>query len=379
MDILLIIILIIIILGCIIFVIICIAKQNNKIIGGTSEDKCDIQGEIKAGYGGGFIIITEGNEVYKIFLTMISKFEGEVSPETISKKRETVLGEIHIFKTLKKTIIDPGISDHIVEYIQDFECDNPDKLFESCPDTLMKHITSDQKKPNCSIYYSKFPINTLIKPVNILQIQYYEYDAWKYLNSICNMKASDIITRLDIIIFQITHTILAIKSVYPYFIHRDLHIGNILGTMDTKNKNLTYTYNNLEYKIPFCEFYPKINDFGIAYLDINNKTHEFSSDSFYVDLYIFLMSIYYFVFRNNFITNVINRKKFNKIRTYLNHFMKFNTMDYVKKLEYNRYSGEKFIFKYITNIYDDNFVKDIKIKHPKWLIENYFNKYLIDK
>jgi len=72
---------------------------------------------------------------------------------------------------------------------------------------------------------------------------------------------------LDIFFFQIIHTILSIQKVYPYFIHGDLFMRNILGSREKDNNNYyTYYFNNNKYYIPQKNFFPFLMYFQRKYI-----------------------------------------------------------------------------------------------------------------
>lgn len=78
------------------------------------------------------------------------------------------------------------------------------------------------------------------------------------------------------LLFQLFHTMAAIRHVYPHFIHGDLHLDNVMVKSEKMDSNeqhhLEITANGHTYYVPFYGLLVKIIDFGRSSLDIGT-TH----------------------------------------------------------------------------------------------------------
>ena len=68
-------------------------------------------------------------------------------------------------------------------------------------------------------------------------MEYCNYSCSDFIKDVSNLSEIDMEIYLDIFFFQIIHTIISVKKIYPYFQHNDLFMKNILGSKEKDNGN----------------------------------------------------------------------------------------------------------------------------------------------
>ena len=82
-------------------------------------------------------------------------------------------------------------------------------------------------------------------------MEYCDYSCADFINDVSQMSILEMQKCLDIFFFQIIYTILSTQKIYPYFVHGDLFMRNILGLRETDNNNYyTYKFDKNTYYVP---------------------------------------------------------------------------------------------------------------------------------
>ena len=138
-------------------------KSNKKVI---KKMSCDLVGTKLAGNGGSetIILVTNDKKVYKIFPNFTYKTntdEKEIADYHLEKYDK----EIKACRRLTEEFLDTKLTPHIVRYIGEFYCDDPQKLFDDCPKPYANYLDTAKNKTHCGHYYEQHPVRTLHKNV----------------------------------------------------------------------------------------------------------------------------------------------------------------------------------------------------------------------
>jgi hypothetical protein len=316
------------------------------------------------------VVITKDKKVYKIF-TLYNYVQAIDLNRQIKDQNTRVKNEIKIYELLTKNIINKNISKHIVKYFGTHNCTNAKSLFKKCPKsyTEFMKLAQDQKMELCKNYFNNYPSNKLNDKYNVVEIEYCDYSCADFIRDVSKLPEIEMEKYLDIFFFQIIHTILSIKKVYPYFSHNDLFMRNILGIREKDNGNYyTYKFNNKTYYVPQKRFYPKINDFGLTNLNNEYKsTKLYKSD--YKDIYNIIFDVYNG--GNLGATSLTelckdNPDKLKFLKVYFSNYFNVSVID-----EYTAKSKFQMFWNW-NNILDDDFSKAIEMKNPTDLLNGYF-------
>ncbi len=269
----------------------------------------------------------------------------------------------------------------ITHFISDYFLSNPNKKItdnfiifygsKRCTDFLL------QKNP-LNIMLSELNNNTNIfnKDINIMIVEKVFGDLYSYLDNVLikkNNKFSDedkknTIKILDSIFFQIIYALFVFNKEFGEFVHGDLHLGNILVSLE---KKLTKKYNikmildqtesddsinssdgYIEYLIEIETFgiTPKIYDFATTYVKkINDicgaviKKSDLSNNIAFLDKY--------FSYRKD--NNLIYYPNLVK-----NNDMYFLFSSIIKKLNYSHYMPEEYIIE-LDSVFKNNSIDKI--------------------
>jgi len=238
-------------------------------------------------------VITKDKRAYKIF-TLYKYTSNLKLDRDLKDQNERVKNEIKIYELITKNIINKNISIHFVKYIGSNKCNNAKRLFKKCPKSYIEFIkiAEDQKNKLCNEYFRSYPQRTLNDKFQVIEIEYCEYSCADFIRDVSKLPEIEMEKYLDILIFQIIHTIMSVQKVYPYFTHNDLFLRNILGYREKDNGNYyTYKFNNKIYYVPQKKFYPKINDFGLTNLNKDYKEVKLYKSE-YKDIYNIIFDIY---------------------------------------------------------------------------------------
>ena len=173
--------------------------------------------------------------------------------EDINNENRGENREIFINKLLTEKILDTNISPHIVKYLYSERKNHIPKIF---------NITNNEENIIGNMTFKSF-INDIIE------------FGYPYLN--CNILYTEYLPEIlcpilqlpkyiDIIYFQILYTLSHIFNIYPSFKHGDLHLGNILFSIDKDyDDNIEqyniYSINNSFFILPIIKYSIKIIDF----------------------------------------------------------------------------------------------------------------------
>lgn len=347
--------------------------------------KCSIDNGDKILFGSGgstaIIIISASKQAYKIFITYLNinnKRDNE-ERERAKIESENTETEIAIYKNMTKNIVDKGISRHFVRYIADNDCDDVTKLFAKCPNTYTeflkinkvadKTIADTADSQLCSRKFWGFPDFKLGDKFRVIEIEYCNYSCADFIRDVSQMSITEMEKYLDIFFFQIIYTIVATQMVYPFFLHRDLFMRNILGTKEKDNGNYyTYAIRKKIYKVPQKLFFPKISDFGMTNLD--KKAHDSKlMKSTTKDAYNIVYDIYN---GGNLGARSLSElckddpDKISFLKEYFGNYFNVTAVD-----EYRSNSAPNMNWDW-NSILDSSFANTIGMREPEELLDNYF-------
>ena len=338
------------------------AKKQNK----KNSKKCSIDDTDKVLFGDGgstaIIVITKNKNVFKIFTLYDFTPDIELDKQ-IKNNNIRVENEIKIYELLTKNIINKNISNHFVQYINSNDCNNAKSLFKKCPKSYVEFIklAEEQKTKLCNNYFRGYPNRKINDNYKVVQIEYCDYSCADFIKDLSKLPEIEMEKYLDILFFQITHTIISVQKVYPYFTHNDLFMRNILGLREKDNGNYyTYKFNNKTYYIPQKKFFPKINDFGMT--NLNNEYKDIKLyKSEYKDIYNIIFDIYNGGNLGSTSLSELskdNPDKLKFLKTYFSNYFNVDVIDNYKK------TSEEQMNWYWNNILDDEFMKSIEMKNP---------------
>ena len=347
------------------------AKKQNK----KNSKKCSIDDTDKVLFGDGgstaIIVITKNKNVFKIFTLYDFTPDIELDKQ-IKNNNIRVENEIKIYELLTKNIINKNISNHFVQYINSNDCNNAKSLFKKCPKSYVEFIklAEEQKTKMCNNYFRGYPNRKINDNYKVVQIEYCDYSCADFIKDLSKLPEIEMEKYLDILFFQITHTIISVQKVYPYFTHNDLFMRNILGLREKDNGNYyTYKFNNKTYYIPQKKFFPKINDFGMT--NLNNEYKDIKLyKSEYKDIYNIIFDIYNGGNLGSTYLSELSKDNQDKLKFLKTYFSNYYNVDVIDN--YKKTSKEQMNWDW-NNILDNEFMKSIEMKNPNDLLNNYFH------
>ena len=347
------------------------AKKQNK----KNSKKCSIDDTDKVLFGDGgstaIIVITKNKNVFKIFTLYDFTPDIELDKQ-IKNNNIRVENEIKIYELLTKNIINKNISNHFVQYINSNDCNNAKSLFKKCPKSYVEFIklAEEQKTKMCNNYFRGYPNRKINDNYKVVQIEYCDYSCADFIKDLSKLPEIEMEKYLDILFFQITHTIISVQKVYPYFTHNDLFMRNILGLREKDNGNYyTYKFNNKTYYIPQKKFFPKINDFGMT--NLNNEYKDIKLyKSEYKDIYNIIFDIYNGGNLGSTSLSELSKDNPDKLKFLKTYFSNYFNVDVIDN--YKKTSKEQMNWDW-NNILDDEFMKSIEMKNPNDLLNDYFH------
>ena len=347
------------------------AKKQNK----KNSKKCSIDDTDKVLFGDGgstaIIVITKNKNVFKIFTLYDFTPDIELDKQ-IKNNNIRVENEIKIYELLTKNIINKNISNHFVQYINSNDCNNAKSLFKKCPKSYVEFIklAEEQKTKMCNNYFRGYPNRKINDNYKVVQIEYCDYSCADFIKDLSKLPEIEMEKYLDILFFQITHTIISVQKVYPYFTHNDLFMRNILGLREKDNGNYyTYKFNNKTYYIPQKKFFPKINDFGMT--NLNNEYKDIKLyKSEYKDIYNIIFDIYNGGNLGSTSLSELSKDNPDKLKFLKTYFSNYFNVDVIDN--YKKTSEEQMNWDW-NNILDDEFMKSIEMKNPHDLLNDYFH------
>lgn len=305
---------------------------------------------------GAYGVVFEGcieNEVtspstcpYKVAIK-IAGFRKEISDDegyellSITDKRRPELVEWEIQTRLHETLSKMQSIPHVPWPFLNFLCDVSNKSF--------LNILLKQAGFNIKLFLPKFRVSIVeFIPMGDLE---------QFFDITDDDKTQDVLY----ILFQVLMSLAQLHSVYPSFIHNDLHTGNILLKPVPKDAILKYQLNNKLYKIKSLGYIALLNDFDFAEIrpEITNAKGE---DFFgkkrvllnYTDVYRFTGAYYDLLYRDLKIKTTTRCKKFIAEISQADKRMDFERLNgektkkeqkVSKKIDYDKFTPEKLINK----------------------------------
>jgi hypothetical protein len=232
-------------------------------------------------------------------------------------------------------------------------------------------LETNNKTKLCTKYYKRYPDVQINSKYKVIEIEYCDYSCAKFINDISQLAPIEMEKYLDIFFFQIIYTIMAVQKVYPYFVHNDLFMRNILGLREKDNGNYyVYEFDNLTYNIPQKKFYPKINDFGLTNLD-----HNYANTKLYKSKYKDIYNIIFDVYNGGNIGSTSltelckdNKDKLDFLKLYFANYFNVSVVD-----TYVANNRDQMNWNW-NNILEEDFLESIEMVDPKVLLRDYFYK-----
>ena len=351
-------------------------KKTKKVIKKSNKNnkKCSLNETDKILFGDGgstaIIVINKDKKAYKFF-TLYNFILDTKLPKKIKDNNIMVLNEIKIYELITKNIINENISNHFVKYIKSHSCNNAKSLFKKCPSYVeYLKLSKDQKSKMCKNYFKGYPNRVINDDYKVIEIEYCDYSSADFIKDVSKLPEIEMEKYLDIFFFQIIYTILSTQKIYPYFVHNDLFMRNILGLREKDNGNYyTYKFNDKTFNIPQKKFYPKINDFGMT--NLNDKYSDVKLfKSLYKDIYCIIFDVYNGGNLGSVSLTELckeNPDKLKFLKLYFSNYFNVNIID-----EYREKSINEMNWNW-NNTIDDEFLKSIEMKNPNDLLNNYFH------
>jgi hypothetical protein len=346
--------------------------KNKKIIGGNPQPKCVIDETDTVLFGDGgsssIIVLTKTKRVYKIF-TLYKLLPDIDRDNKIKLNNAQVDSEIGIYKNLTEKIINSKISNHFVKYIGENDCDNAELLFAKCPKKYNDFLKMENKSKLCITYFRNHPDRKVNANYKVLEIEHCDYSCADFIVEISKLSTIEMEKYLDIFFFQIIYTILSTQKIFPYFIHNDLFIRNILGQREKDNGNYyTYKFENNNYFVPQKIFYPKINDFGYTNLNETYKDRELAISE-YKDIYNLILDVYNGGNLGSVSLSELCKEDPNKMKFLKMYFKNYFNIDIIDS--YFATAKKQMHWDW-ANILDNEFLASIEMKKPSELMSGYF-------
>lgn len=380
---------IILLVGITAIILVFVYKNNRNIItGGAPKSALGIKNIDKYMYGNGgsssIIILTNDKRIFKVFPHFNYIYDKNLPNIPYYNK------EVQICKLISKNVK----TDHIIKYINDYDYDNAKELYSLCPKKFTKFLGDPPKDMDteCYRYYMEFANKKLDNKIKVMELEYCPYSSGDLISFIAKQTTKNMKFLLDIFIFQMIHTVLSIKEVYPYFTHGDLFLRNILGYTETEEHSYshkaqllanivgegknnfnkkwqyyTYEYKDIKYLIPRVIFFPKINDFGFTNLNDKLKYNDVLYESDYKDVYNLILDIYN---GGNLgaqsLTKLVRKNKLPFLKSYFSTYFNVDVIDKYISNNKNQMDWDWY------TVLDKDFLKSIEMKKPEKLIKTYF-------
>ena len=328
------------------------------------------------------IVITPNNKVYKYFINFSRKDEDE---KFIKKNLKKFRPEIDIHKYLTENIVNKNLSPHIAKLENSLFCNStPHFLFKKCPTyekfLLAKKNPKESLSRECIYLMRGHPIK-IEKEFLIANIEYCPLTLKDVITGLMRKSDKTLENNLNRIIFQIIYTLAVVQKKYPYFVHHDLFIRNILVTENkAKNKEyIRYYFGKYIFDVPGNGFMCKITDFGET--NLNEKNHKTSKlvKSPCEDVFNFIYDIYNGGNLGAESCISIARKRKNKKKEEFLHkyFSNFINTEIIQTIEKN---DKKYILNWEwKQFYDPKMIKLLKVKLPSEYLKYFSKIYPTDK
>jgi hypothetical protein len=307
---------------------------------------CNIPKDAKIVFGSGgshnIIIITKNKRVFKYFPIIYSETD---TKKSVNEKIKFVKIEINNMKKILKLNLP-----HIIKLIGIYICNKISESFFTRCENFISFIKSENKcYKECTYLYDNYPY--LIYPkMYVCELEYCDFTIEEYINYLCKYNINDIIIPLNIILYQLCFTLLQITKIYPYFIHKDLHLGNVMCKISCdKNKN-KYIMDSTECYLPSW-LKIKITDFQFSLFEKSDYSYSNLKYKKYplFDIFTFLLNLIYEFNKC--------KKKIKKIYDFINKFINVNII--LKLIKNNKYP---LLYKNRIAIYEKHFSSLFNVK-----------------
>jgi len=334
------------------------------------------------------IVISKGH-VYKYFPIFLYWKDNEMQKEKLKIEFEK---ELAIQNILTKEILLERKTPHIVAFYQGSYCDKvPYDFFKVCPnyvDFMLKNEKSIKNIPyQCDLLYRDHP-QKLERGFYSMELEYCSYDLSKMMEDILKKDWIEIEFFLNRVIFQIAFTLAVLQENYPYFVHGDCFIRNILGFIVNSYKKedyILYKFQKNEFYVEANGFISKLNDFGLTQLDDYIIKHFPNFRKLVknpkMDMFCFLIDIYNGpnLGSKSMIKLIEDSKKSKKqkkdlIKKINEYFKTFINVDIIQKIKKNPIKDIHLKWDWSSTL--DNNVSDLYgAKTPKEVLEIVKNRF----
>ena len=242
---------------------------------------CKVLPSDKIAFGSGgsetMIVIRRGeSSVFKLFPLIFPR----TLPRAVAVKRELqqYKHEASVGLALAKHVK----SSHFVASKSVQLCSNAQELFKKCGNLSLKtYLTTKRSKdePQYCDWLWRDP-STLDDKYLALTMEYAGATLKDYLaDVVAKLPAEDATARLDALFFQLAFTLEQTWKVFPFFIHGDLFIRNIMGVethaSTERNGYIRYHLGHQTFDVPNFGYMPKIADFGLTTLTRSDSKKHF--------------------------------------------------------------------------------------------------------
>lgn len=217
-----------------------------------------------------------------------------------------------------------------------------------------------------------FPLNGIENEWNILELEYCDFNCADFIKNVSQCGPFEMELLLDIFFFQIAYTLVTTQKVFPYFIHNDLFMRNILGISEKDQSNhYTYQIDDVTYYVPQKVFFPKINDFGLTNLNKEFKADRKVYKSNVRDWWNIVFDVYHGGDLGGESLITLSKNDPDKMKVIKKYFMTY--FDVVTVDLFKEKSPKNMNWDW-SNAMDADFLKEIKLKEPEVLLKEYFVK-----
>ena len=323
------------------------------------------------------IVITPDKKVYKYFMVFSYK---DMDDKWIKNELKDFNREINIQKILTKNIVNKNLSPHIAILNTSLHCKSaPHFLFNKCPSfkKLLKTPKKKMKLPQECMYLIRgYPVK-IEKGFIIANIEYCPLTLGEVILKLMRKSNKTLEINLNRLLFQVIYTLAIIQKKYPYFVHHDLFMRNILATENKSGKNdyFRYHFGKYVFDVPANGYVTKITDFGLTNLDKKNQETPKLVKSPYEDVFNIIYDIYngQNLGAESCISIARKRKNEKKEKFLHKYFSKFINTKLITEAEKNK--QKKYIDREWRKFYDPEMSKLFKVKLPKEYLKYFVKIY----
>lgn len=323
------------------------------------------------------IIITPERKVYKYFTVLSYK---DTDNKWVKKEMSGFKTEINIQKELTRHIVITNLSHHVVRLDDSLFCkSSPHFLFEDCPsfEKILKTPAKETKlRRECNYLFEGYPIK-IEKGFLIANIEYCPLTLGNVIFKLMRKTNKTLENNLNRILFQLVFTLSVIQKKYPYFVHHDLFMRNILATdyRAKKNDYFRYYFDDYVFDVPVKGYMVKIADFGLSNLNEKNKNTPKLVKSQHEDIFNIIYDIYNGQNLGAVSCMSIAKKRKNKNKEEFLHqyFSRFINTELIQEIENNR--KKRYINSNWRMLYDSKMAKLFKVKLPRQYLKQFVKIY----